>query len=104
MPLTLEDLALSGIGSITDAILELKDYDNLWETIKVDFGAIGQNFVLRILLKTCVIDRQEEPSDNDYDRSPRRSGYEKIGDRRNARSQGAGRAVNDHNTFMRRNR
>lgn len=40
-PLTLEDLALARTSSITDAILELKDYDSLWETITVDFGAIG---------------------------------------------------------------
>lgn len=40
-PLTLEDLALSRTSSITDAILELKDYDELWETITVDFGDVG---------------------------------------------------------------
>lgn len=40
-PLTLEDLAWSRTSSITDAILELKDYDELWETITVDFGDIG---------------------------------------------------------------
>lgn len=40
-PLTLEDLALSRTSSITDAILELKDYDELWETITIDFGDIG---------------------------------------------------------------
>ena len=40
-PLTLEDLALSRTSSITDAILELKDYDKLWETITVDFGDVG---------------------------------------------------------------
>lgn len=40
-PLTLEDLALSRTSSITDAILELKDYDSLWETITVDFGDVG---------------------------------------------------------------
>lgn len=40
-PLTLEDLALARTGSITDAILELKDYDDLWETITVDFGEVG---------------------------------------------------------------
>ena len=37
----LKDLALSRTGSITDAILELKDYDSLWETITVDFGEVG---------------------------------------------------------------
>lgn len=40
-PLTLEDLALSRNGSITDAILELKGYDSLWETITIDFGEVG---------------------------------------------------------------
>lgn len=40
-PLTLEDLAWSRTSSITDAILELKDYDELWETITVDFGDVG---------------------------------------------------------------
>lgn len=40
-PLTLEDLALARTSSITDAILELTDYDSLWETITVDFGEIG---------------------------------------------------------------
>lgn len=40
-PLTLEDLAWSRTSSITDAILELKDYDELWETITVDFGDTG---------------------------------------------------------------
>lgn len=40
-PFTLEDLALSRTSSITDAILELTDYDSLWETITVDFGETG---------------------------------------------------------------
>lgn len=40
-PLTFEDLALSRTSSITDAILELKDYDELWETITIDFGDVG---------------------------------------------------------------
>lgn len=40
-PLTLEDLALSRTSSITDAVLELKDYDELWETITIDFGDVG---------------------------------------------------------------
>jgi hypothetical protein len=40
--LTMEDLAISRTGSITDAILELTDYDNQWETITVDFGDIGK--------------------------------------------------------------
>lgn len=41
-PLTIEDLAISRTGSITEAILELCEYDELWDTITVDFGDIGQ--------------------------------------------------------------
>lgn len=41
-PLTIEDLAISRTSSITDAILELKQYDDLWETITVDFGEVGK--------------------------------------------------------------
>ena len=40
--LTLEDLAISRTSSITDDILDLKGYDELWETITVDFGDIGK--------------------------------------------------------------
>lgn len=41
-PLTMEDLAISRTGSITDAILELADYDSHWNTITIDFGDIGK--------------------------------------------------------------
>lgn len=41
-PLTIEDLAISRTGSITDAILELADYDSQWNTITVDFGDVGK--------------------------------------------------------------
>ena len=41
-PLTIEDLAVSRTGSITDNILELADYDNQWDTITIDFGDIGK--------------------------------------------------------------
>ena len=41
-PLTIEDLAISRTGSITDAILELTDYDSEWNTITIDFGDIGK--------------------------------------------------------------
>lgn len=41
-PLTIEDLAISRTGSITDAILRLSNYDSQWETITVDFGNIGK--------------------------------------------------------------
>lgn len=40
-PFTLEMLAESRTSSITDAILELDEYDSLWNTITVDFGSIG---------------------------------------------------------------
>lgn len=40
-PLTLEELAFSRTSSITDAILRLIEYDDLWETITVDFGPTG---------------------------------------------------------------
>ncbi len=42
LPLTTEDLAISRTGSITDAILELTDYDIQWKTITIDFGDIGK--------------------------------------------------------------
>lgn len=41
-PLTLEDLAISRAASITDAILELTDYDNQWTTITIDFINVGK--------------------------------------------------------------
>lgn len=41
-PFTLGDLAWSRASSITDAILELAEYDNLWNTITLDFGDIGR--------------------------------------------------------------
>lgn len=41
-PLTIKDLAISRTSSITDAILELTDYDSQWNTITVDFGYIGK--------------------------------------------------------------
>lgn len=40
--LTLEDLAELRTSSITDDILTLKNYDDLWETITVDFGNVGK--------------------------------------------------------------
>lgn len=41
-PLTIKDLAISRTSSITDAILELTDYDSQWNTITVDFGGVGK--------------------------------------------------------------
>lgn len=40
--LTVKDLAISRASSITDEILDLSDYDDLWDTITVDFGDIGK--------------------------------------------------------------
>lgn len=42
-PLTTDDLVWSRTGSVTDAILDLDEkYDELWETITVDFGPAGK--------------------------------------------------------------
>ena len=41
-PLTLGDLAWSRASSITDAILTFTEYDELWETITIDFGETGK--------------------------------------------------------------
>ena len=40
-PLTIEDLAVMRTSSITDKILNIKEYDELWDTITVDFGKTG---------------------------------------------------------------
>lgn len=40
-PLTIEDLAIARTTSITDEILLFEEYDELWNTITVDFGEIG---------------------------------------------------------------
>jgi hypothetical protein len=40
-PLTYEDLAISRTSSITDQLLTLNGYFELWNTITVDFGDIG---------------------------------------------------------------
>lgn len=40
-PLTLSDLAWSRASSITDAVLTFAEYDELWETITIDFGEAG---------------------------------------------------------------
>ena len=42
-PLTYEQLAESRTSSITDAILELEEYYDLWESITIDFGKIGKS-------------------------------------------------------------
>ena len=40
--LTLEDLALSRAGSISDSFLDVTDYDDLWDTVTIDFGSLGK--------------------------------------------------------------
>lgn len=40
-PFTLEDIAIIRTSSITDAILDLTEYMDLWDTIVVDFGSVG---------------------------------------------------------------
>ena len=42
-PLTYEQLAESRTSSITDALLELEEYYDLWESITIDFGKIGKS-------------------------------------------------------------
>lgn len=37
-----EDIALARVSSLTDAILELDNFEHLWETITVDFGDLGE--------------------------------------------------------------
>lgn len=37
-----EELAYSRVSSLTDAILELENFEHLWETITVDFGDLGE--------------------------------------------------------------
>ena len=56
-PLTMEDLALSRTSSITDAILELTQYDNEWNTITVDFEDLGY-----------IKNSKENIQNNDYGR------------------------------------
>lgn len=40
-PLTIEDVAWTLAGSITDEVLELEQYYSMWDTITVDFGEVG---------------------------------------------------------------
>lgn len=40
-PIPAEELAFSRTGSITDRILDLYEYDALWDTITIDFGDLG---------------------------------------------------------------
>ena len=40
-PLTFVDLAWIRTGSISDTILDYKEFDDSWEIIRIDFGKIG---------------------------------------------------------------
>ena len=40
--LPVEELAYSRVSSLTDAILELDNFEHLWDTITVDFGDLGE--------------------------------------------------------------
>ena len=50
-----EDIALYRVSSLTDAILELDNFEHLWETITVDFGEIGE-----------VVNEKENIKDDGY--------------------------------------
>lgn len=41
-PLTYEDLVITGTSSVTDEVLTLTDYFDLWDTVTVDFGEFGR--------------------------------------------------------------
>lgn len=63
-PLTIEDLAISRTSSITDAILELKEYDNVWDTIIVDFGEVGKIKNEKVDIKENEYGGRYFPSEN----------------------------------------
>lgn len=54
-PFTMEDLAIFLTSSITDAILELADYDSEWNTITIDFGDIGK-----------IVNEKDDVKENDF--------------------------------------
>lgn len=54
-PFTIEELAVNRMGSITDEILNYKEYDALWDTITIDFGNIGK-----------VVSKKEDIEENEY--------------------------------------
>ena len=54
-PLTMNDLAFSRNSSITDAILQLAQYDDFWDTITVDFGSLGK-----------ITNKKEDVQKNEY--------------------------------------
>lgn len=40
--LSIEDIAVSRAGSITDAFLDISGFDDLWDSITLDFGDVGK--------------------------------------------------------------
>lgn len=54
-PFLIEELAVSRLGSITDKILDYKDYDGLWDTITINFGSVGK-----------VVNKKEDIEENEY--------------------------------------
>lgn len=63
-PFTIEELAISRTGSITDAILELSDYDSQWKTITIDFGDIGKIANSKDSIKENEVGGRYFPSEN----------------------------------------
>lgn len=63
-PLTVEDLAITRTSSITDAILELSNYDSQWNTITVDFGDIGKIVCNKNNVKDNGLGGRYFPSEN----------------------------------------
>lgn len=42
-PLTIEDIAISRVGSITDSLFDMeKKYLKMWNTVTIDFGKVGK--------------------------------------------------------------
>lgn len=62
-PLTFEDLAISRTETITEDILTLRQYDDLWETITVDFGEVGKITNIKSSMETNALGRYF-PSEN----------------------------------------
>ena len=42
-PLTIEDIAISRVGSITDSLFDMEEkYLKMWNTVTIDFGKVGK--------------------------------------------------------------
>lgn len=55
--LAMKDIAFSRTSSITDSILELYQYDHLWDSITVDFGKLGK-----------IVNKKDNIESNEYGR------------------------------------